>query len=119
MLTNGANIFALANVDNRSNVDNCSRAKSEQLERFLGLLPERQGQKLALTVLFVPYLLDERRLGLWAWHPQHNDEVTPRECWRMFHIRSRKGLGGRRGMLSAVFFFCFFFFCITLKPSVE
>jgi len=34
------------------------RAKREQLERFQGLLPEGQGQKLALTVLFVPSSLD-------------------------------------------------------------
>ena len=30
------------------------RAKREQLERYAGVLPERQGQTLALTVLYVP-----------------------------------------------------------------
>ena len=29
-----------------------------QLERFYGLLPENQGQNLAVTVLYVPYSLD-------------------------------------------------------------
>ena len=34
------------------------RAKGEQLKRFQGLLPESQGQNQALTVLRVPYSLD-------------------------------------------------------------
>jgi len=34
------------------------RAKRGQLEKFDGLLPESQGQNLALTVLYVPNLLD-------------------------------------------------------------
>ena len=34
------------------------RAKREQLKRVQGLLPERSGQNLALTVLYVPYSLD-------------------------------------------------------------
>jgi hypothetical protein len=33
-------------------------AKTEQLDRFCGLLPERQGHDLAVTVLYVPYSLD-------------------------------------------------------------
>ena len=34
------------------------RAKTKQLETVEGLLPESQGQNLALTVLYVPYSLD-------------------------------------------------------------
>ena len=37
------------------------RARREELKRFKGLLPESQGQNLALTVLYVPYLLDSGR----------------------------------------------------------
>ena len=37
--------------------DRC-RAKSQQLERFETLLPESQGQYLALTILFLPSSLD-------------------------------------------------------------
>jgi len=37
------------------------RAKSEQLQRFKGLLPEGHGQNLALTVLYVPYSLESGR----------------------------------------------------------
>jgi len=33
-------------------------ARREQLERFKGILPERQGQNQALTVLYVPYSLN-------------------------------------------------------------
>ena len=36
----------------------CSPAKREHLERFEGLLPEGQGQILALSILYVPYSLD-------------------------------------------------------------
>ena len=36
------------------------QAKMEQLKRFEGLLPESQGQNLALTVLDVPSPLDSR-----------------------------------------------------------
>ena len=38
-----------------------SRARREQLKRFLGLLPESQGQNLAVTVLYVPHSLDSGR----------------------------------------------------------
>jgi len=34
------------------------REKKEQFKRFQGLLPERQGQSLSLTVLYVPCWLD-------------------------------------------------------------
>jgi len=37
---------------------NCVRAKREQLKGLYGLLPESQGQNLALTVLWVPCLLN-------------------------------------------------------------
>ena len=38
------------------------QAKSEHIERVPGLLPESQGQNVALTVLCVPYSLDN---GMW------------------------------------------------------
>jgi len=40
------------------NANDRFRAKREQLETFYGLLPESQGQNLALTVLCVPCSLD-------------------------------------------------------------
>jgi len=48
------------------------RAKREQLTRVEGLLPESQGQNLALTVLHVPCSLDigegskDTRTGVWG-----------------------------------------------------
>ena len=41
------------------------RARSEHLTGLSGLVPERQGQNVALTVLFVPYLLDSGRRVSW------------------------------------------------------
>ena len=41
--------------------DGSFRAKREHLERFHGLSPERHGQNLALTALYVPYSLDSGR----------------------------------------------------------
>ena len=37
------------------------QAKRKRLEKFQGLLPERQGQNLAMTVLYVPHSLDNGR----------------------------------------------------------
>jgi hypothetical protein len=47
------------------------RAKSERLERFSGLLPERKGKNLDLTIALVPYFLDsgcDVDRNLWARH---------------------------------------------------
>jgi len=39
-----------------------ARPLGNGLKGFKGLLPESQGQNLALTVLYVPYSLDKRTL---------------------------------------------------------
>ena len=44
-------------------IANAGISKREPLERFDRLLPERQGQNLALTVLYVPYSLDSGKGG--------------------------------------------------------
>ena len=40
------------------------RARREQPDIFQGLLPERQGRNLALTVLHVPHSLDRGGMGI-------------------------------------------------------
>ena len=44
--------------DTSSSSDVPLPSKNEYLKRFGGILPESQGQNLALTVLHVPYSLD-------------------------------------------------------------
>ena len=41
------------------------RAKKEHLKGFRGLSPESKGHNLALTVLYVPYLLDSGEQRGW------------------------------------------------------
>ena len=61
------------------------RAKREQLERFYeGLVPESQGQNLALTVLYVPCSLDS---GLADEHPCLSQE-------QLLHCIEKWFLGG-------------------------
>jgi len=69
------------------------RAKRKQPKTCWGLSPERQGQNLALTVLYVPYSLRA---------------VVPRAL-----IIAGKGRSSGRQPSSSFFFF------ITLKPRVE
>ena len=78
-----------------------TREKREQLQTFRGLLPESQGQHLALTVLCVPYSLclvcaifttaatGASRWGIWGWELgqgckyQFNEPLLPfsGQCW--------------------------------------
>jgi len=42
-------------------IETSASPAAEQFRRVYGLLPEGQGQNLALTVLYVPYSLDSGR----------------------------------------------------------
>ena len=80
------------------------RARREELERPFALLPESQGQNLALTVLCVPNSVQMRSVAFSGCSDEGEGGVEARA-------------GARQAHREALLFF-FFFFIMTLEPRV-
>jgi len=59
------------------------QAKREQLKKLYGLLPESQGQNLALTVLYVPHSLDS---GHSRWINSSKDLRVSNSVWYILFV---------------------------------